>query len=406
MNKNIRKINKIVNSKHWKVDDIDEDKLKILYEIVDRIENVTQPNIKHLSNLFVNENSNEKIKDFFLEYNKLSPNEKRSRNERNFILYHGEKEGKKKYKEYKNKDNSVSKNAFISRYGKENGEKKYIEYTRKLSDAQKHRVKRETQKQRRERSHFCVEYWIKRGYTEEEAKIFIYEIQSENSKKFHNKREQYGNIYPITIEYWLDRGYSEEDAIRKSNEIKQKCRCDLGSLIDRHGEEQGKMIYNRKKIRQRKSFINRMKEGKIVPYNGSASKESLEYLVPIYKIVRREYDIDRDDIYFGVGGSKEFYIAYGNEYYFLYDFTIRSKKIIIEYNNVRWHPRPYLMNEKEWNGWLLGDMNAEEKYERDKKKQKVAEDKGFKYMEIWNTIPYEDNMKKVKSFLEENLGKR
>ena len=68
-------------------------------------------------------------------------------------------------------------------------------------------------------SSFCKEYWIKRGYSLEEAEIKIHKIQSENSKKV--KPESRILCSKSNIEYWIKHGYSLEEAEIKIKEFNE-----------------------------------------------------------------------------------------------------------------------------------------------------------------------------------------
>lgn len=69
----------------------------------------------------------------------------------------------------------------------------------------------------KEKSRFCVEYWIKRGYNEEEAQKKISSIQSRNAKMQDFTKK---NLYsPRCKEYWINRsGMTEEEAIKQVSE--------------------------------------------------------------------------------------------------------------------------------------------------------------------------------------------
>ena len=71
-----------------------------------------------------------------------------------------------------------------------------------------------------------VEYWIKRGFSKEDAKKEISEFQKEQSKKFQKKRKEnpqkYRDIYTNQKDYWIKKGFSEEDAEKKVRERGRK----------------------------------------------------------------------------------------------------------------------------------------------------------------------------------------
>ena len=397
-------MNRILNSKHW-LCNIDGKEMELFVKLVSNIDKITVPNIKHLSNLFMFENNLYNVEKYFTEYNKLIPNEKRSRNEKNFIFFYGTKKGKEMYKEYI-LNISVSEKGFIRRQGTKKGKEMYKEYIGSLSKAAKERVNREGSLKQRERSCLCVEFWMKRGFDINESKEKVSNIQRDNSYKHHKKvmnKSYYKKINPICVEYWLNKGYSSEEAEINRQYLLEKCDMSLSSFIKRYGIEKGTLKYNNMKDKRRKTMARLISEGKINLYNGKASKESLKYFIPLRDILINKYNIDCDDMYFGYDDSKEYYIGNGSNYYYLYDFTIKSKKIIIEYNNIRWHPNPTLMSEDEWNEWYIYGMDAKKKFNHDVHKKMVAMKRGFSYFEIWNIYDYDTNMKNLINFLNREL---
>lgn len=69
---------------------------------------------------------------------------------------------------------------------------------------------------------------------------------------------------------------------------------------------------------------------------------------------------------------------------FMYDFTICSKKLIIEYDGKFWH------------SMLKNKMN-------DKIKQTLAEANGFKILHISSTMPDTTKLTTMKEFINENI---
>lgn len=111
--------------------------------------------------------------------------------------------------------------------------------------------------------------------------------------------------------------------------------------------------------------------------------------------------------FFGIEDKYE-YIIYSQDknHNFLYDFTIKSKKLIIEYNGDRWYPNyekcdiEYL--KENWTSIWNNNLNLEKIIEREKIKIQTAVDKGFKILVIWSDNSKEENWNKMYSFLEEN----
>jgi len=107
-------------------------------------------------------------------------------------------------------------------------------------------------------------------------------------------------------------------------------------------------------------------------------------------------------LFVGIPDSKEYYIGSGRSFYYLYDFTIPKFNVIIEYNNERWHPRPYMYNE-DLNYININGNNANYLYKRDIDKNKEAKKRGFNILEIWSDINIEENIEKCKNFIKENI---
>jgi hypothetical protein len=74
----------------------------------------------------------------------------------------------------------------------------------------------------KKRSRNCKEFWILKGYSEDDAILKVKEVMNEihekTFKKFKMNPEKYASKYPTKIEYYLERGYSEEEARIKISE--------------------------------------------------------------------------------------------------------------------------------------------------------------------------------------------
>lgn len=82
-------------------------------------------------------------------------------------------------------------------------------------------------------------------------------------------------------------------------------------------------------------FLARQKEFKkflIKKYKGHASKESLIFFAPMYEALK-----DNFDCRLGFQGIKELKLQKDNKKFVRYDFTIQDKKLIFEYDGLRFH---------------------------------------------------------------------
>jgi very-short-patch-repair endonuclease len=301
-------------------------------------------------------------------------------------------------------------------------------------------------------------YWIKQGFSEEDAQKKVLEFQRTQNKKSVKAVTGRTDVNPTQIGYWTKKGYDEKTAKEKISErqttfSKSICiqkhgevdgikrwqqrqdvwqnslsKLDLDKInstkslsiheyIRRHGEIDGMDLYckhrinkgsdsyliNRTRVIVTKSkdyeSFNKVYDALFYKFNkrtGSASRESLTYFIPLYKLFRREYHIDRARIRVGMLGSKELCLRDKQRIYY-YDFCCIDKKIIIEYNNVCWHPDPYVLTESEWNEWKhpFKSQTAAEKYLYDQKKKKFAEQNGYVVITIWNNKDYQTQLEYV-----------
>jgi len=195
---------------------------------------------------------------------------------------------------------------------------------------------------------FTKEYWISKGLSNEDAIIKVAEIQSNNAKK--RTKSSYDNHsakIKHSLDYWLAKGYSLEESETLRESYLKPMLGDLNSFIERHGKNKGIKLYN-KKIKKYKESCEANKHNRKTA--GYVSKESIGFFVKLYKMCRK-LGIQRKDIYFGIDGSREFFIRHKGEKNRgrFFDFTIPSLNIIIEYNGVFWHPR----HPQEWsNPWV------------------------------------------------------
>lgn len=184
------------------------------------------------------------------------------------------------------------------------------------------------------------------------------------------------------MEYWIKNGFSKKDSIRKIKDNQDKSSIDF--FIKKYGEQEGairymdrlkKLSYTSSKkyytdkygLDKGSSIYNEIIKKRTIGFNRS-SKEAFRFLLPIYKFLRK-HDIDKKEIYWGVGSSNEWFINCDNCLFF-YDFTIPSLRIIIEFHGIVFHPKE---NEHSWIS-IYGET-YENKYSIDKLKKEIAEKK-------------------------------
>jgi len=289
--------------------------------------------------------------------------------------------------EYRNKY-GLTKEKFILRYGKEIGEQKYYEH----SDNQKKTSKR------------SLKYWINQGQTEEEAKISLKEYQSSHIiKHMLDKDDNYITEYsrrntPWRVEYYIHRGFSEEQANNFISEMKKKSSMFCKEYYINKGYSLNESIDLCRDYWYKHCYNTGM----------NISKESIKLFKPIIDELSK---IEGICIYYGdKENNRNEYFLYDkeNKKYYFYDLTIlyNDIKLIIEYNGEKFHPNKEKLSVDEWNNWrcLFNEhLDADTKYKMDLDKKELAIQNGFKYLEVWSSDTNEENISKINNFVKTNL---
>lgn len=230
---------------------------------------------------------------------------------------------------------------------------------------------------------WCIKYWMGRGYTEEESVAKISELQTANSRKHHDSKPDYKSIMPNCKTYWVNKGYTDQE----SEQLRAQFVCKSIRSYEKYIEKYGYTIG----MQKMQDSINKKHATMIERYgttvvSGYTSKESLIFFLKLYKSIRK-CGIPRDDIYWGVSGSREFATRHQDKNYF-YDFTIKSKKIIIEYNNTFWHPR-------EGRDFINPFLDRESAEQKDKIKIDIMIERGFEVIVVWDDDNHDEMIMKI-----------
>lgn len=115
---------------------------------------------------------------------------------------------------------------------------------------------------------------------------------------------------------------------------------------------------------------------------GKASKSSLKLFTPYIEYLK-QLNIADGDIAIGVDPKQEFGI-YDPEYRrkYLYDLTIYSKKLIVEFDGKKYHPPRTAKLEEIKDYPLLRNLDPVTVWEKDKRKQQLAESEGYRVVVV------------------------
>jgi len=272
-----------------------------------------------------------------------------------------------------------------------------IRYGKYRADEYKERLLNRPKIDRSKQNNYCAEYISKQKSIslEEAEKIVKYRKnkKSVESKEMHKNLKMTGHSYrennPLCIEYYMKRGSEQKEAIGLLESHLKKTRTSFEGFMIRYGDENvAKEKFNEFVENRRLTWFE--KYGRNTPILPRTSKESLRFFIPLYKDIRR-LGFQKENIFWGIKGSREFFIKY-NEDTFAYDFTISGIKYIIEYNGSFWHSNPL--------GNYIGFLSEDDIIAKDNKKKNAALRSGFRYKTVWDT----DDFYLVRKQILEEIG--
>lgn len=188
--------------------------------------------------------------------------------------------------------------------------------------------------------------------------------------------------YTTRLDYWINKGYSEEDAKLKLNE--RQSTFTLEKCIKKYGEEKGEEIYLN---RQQRWQITLSQNGNLKCGFSKISQDLFYDILNYYKFENRK------KIYFATK-NQEYFICKGKGEFYQYDFVDLPNKKIIEYNGDEYHANPAMFEADEYPHPFRKTMTAKEIWEKDERKKKVAEEELFEIFVVWDS-EYRKNKKEV-----------
>lgn len=289
----------------------------------------------------------------------------------------------------KTRQTTVSKESFQKRYG-ENWKEKFDEYVDKMISTRNSNPNIDIINYNKGKS-LRYEYYLDKIngntgelYTEEEAKEKIRECKYKGVKITAEKRRGKKGVTCRSVEYWISKGFSKDDAKEKVREIQGS--NTVGRYIKKYGEQEG----IRKWIERNKKWGEQMMQKKSeLGHVGSAqSKSANNFFNRVVDEFIKE-NITFDKIYYG---EKEFCKwDKENKRVYFYDFVIPSIWLCVEYNGLKFHPKEGDVN---WIG-LFSGITYEEKLKYDKQKIKTIEECGFTTIVIWEDDDVEMSVQKI-----------
>ena len=226
--------------------------------------------------------------------------------------------------------------------------------------------------ERRQRSPKCIEFYQLKypGLTIEDYENMVNEHKKLTASCLTPEK------HSTKIEYWLAKGYAEEEAKIKLSERQRT--FDLKYCINKYGEEEGRRVFEERQIKWQKSLRENF-----LKYGDGRSAGS-EFAYSLIGDICKRLCIKRP--------LKEKYISDKDGNHYSYDFCLNKK--FIEFNGDYWHMNPKLYKATDIN--KTSKKTAQEIWDYDAKKKKCAEDCGYKILYIWESEYIESKEKVIK----------
>lgn len=219
-----------------------------------------------------------------------------------------------------------------------------------------------TEQERKERSPSCIEFYNKNypHLTMDERKELLDK---------HVKEKVKDRLLPSNVEYWIERGFSEEESKQKVTESQTTFSKKI--CIEKYGHDKGIEIFNKRTEKWTKSLHENgnMKNG--------YSKISQELFDKIFEKLKREFKYATN--------NGEFSLKKESGGVWLYDFTDLKNKKIIEYHGDVYHANPKLYEANDRPHPFRRGKLASDIWKKDKLKLSVAKENGFDVLYIWDS---------------------
>lgn len=219
----------------------------------------------------------------------------------------------------------------------------------------------------------------------------------------------------MSFNYFLSKNNNDysKSYFEYNNRLKSVS-TNLETFVYRHGLENGKSKYldmNEKRSKSIKKNISLLtEEERINKYAITVERLGIDrynswmqkVLVPITRASKESSvlfkkvmeEIDYEDIYVGIDDNKEYFIRDEFNQIFFYDFVIKSKKIIIEYNGIAFHPK---FEKLDIFKPIYTKLTPVEIYNKQEYKKDLAIKNGFRILEVWSDD--DDNLEKCLNFI-------
>ena len=197
------------------------------------------------------------------------------------------------------------------------------------------------------------EYWMKRGYSMGDAELKASETKDQNNKQgtkssANRTKEQHKSSSHRCVEYWILRGHTVEEATEKLSERQSTFSLDI--CVAKYGQVEGLKRWSERQEKWQESInrkpieeLERIHRARMCEGRGY-SKISQDLFVSIYEKTKSSFHIP----YFATmsrDGTIEPQVEKHHEWFHIaidgtkmfFDFYIKERKSIIEFDGDYWH---------------------------------------------------------------------
>lgn len=242
----------------------------------------------------------------------------------------------------------------------------------------------------KKRSHQTIEFWINKGFSEEESKNKVKEVTDIIHKKTWDKRrknhELYQDVNTTQLKYWIKKGFTEDEAKKKIKE--RQLTFTIEKCIEKYGEEEGIIVYNKRQQKWNDIMQTKYKNGEYQKFTkDNYSNNEIELM----DFISNTLNINS---YYGENQYFKYFSDIGKT--FSYDFYYKKK--IIEFNGDYWHCNPLKYNENYFNKHLK--KTAKEIWLSDEIKINKIKEVGCDVLIIWESEYKKDKQKTIQKCID------
>jgi hypothetical protein len=212
-------------------------------------------------------------------------------------------------------------------------------------------------------------------------------LSLEEATRLANEKKDSVEIVSWTKkEYWMGKGYSEEESIKivsekQSTFSKDKC-------IEKYGEEEGMKVWLARQEKWKSKVFNEN-----VHISRGYSKIGEDFVESLVSKIK-ENGINDDLLY----GKSEKFIKNKENRVYKFDLTLSNSRKIIEFNGDYWHCNPSIYSEDYYN--KVKKMTAREIWDYDIDKNETAKEYGYSIFYVWESEYRKDPQKTIQKCLD------